>query len=73
VHAPEAFVNALGYTLMDRKQHAKAERVFRYNIEAYPKSANALHSMGDYFARVGDSTQASEYYRKAAGMRQATR
>jgi predicted alpha/beta superfamily hydrolase len=73
VYPPEAFVNELGYALMQKNQLSRAERIFRYNIEAYPKSANAVHSMGDYYARVGDSTQASEYYRKAAGMRQAVR
>jgi hypothetical protein len=73
VYPPEAFVNALGYTLMQKNQMSRAERIFRYNIEAYPKSANALHSMGDYFALVGDTRTASEYYQKAAGMRQAVR
>jgi hypothetical protein len=70
VYPPEAFVNALGYTLMERRQFGKAERIFRYNMEAYPKSANALHSMGDYFTRVGDTRRATEYYEKAAGLRE---
>lgn len=69
VSPPEAFVNALGYALMERKQFGKAERIFRYNIEAYPNSANALHSMGDYYTRVGDTNTASQYYNMAQSLR----
>lgn len=65
VYPPEAFVNALGYALMQRKQHPKAERIFKQNIDDYPGSANVYDSMGDCQLALGQPQRARSYYEQS--------
>lgn len=61
----EAIVNALGYIFLQRKNYDGAFQFFRFNLENYPTSPNALDSMGDYYLEKKDSGKAMEYFRKA--------
>lgn len=71
VHAPEAFVNALGYTLLQKKQSEKALAVFQMNTLNYPGSANAFDSLGDCFLSLGNKGQAASAYRKSLEIRES--
>jgi tetratricopeptide (TPR) repeat protein len=68
VHPPEAFVNALAYTLMQQKRMESSMRLFQLNIDAYPGSANAYDSMGDCLLASGDKTRAREMYLKSLSL-----
>ncbi len=71
VHPPEAFVNALGYALLQKKQGEKALAVFRLNTIYYPGSANAFDSLGDCFLSLGNKEQAASAYRKSLEIRES--
>lgn len=60
----EDILNILGYGLRGRGQTARAIDVFKLNIEAHPKSANAYDSLAETYLLIGDKKLASEYYKK---------
>jgi hypothetical protein len=68
VHPPEAFVNALAYTLLQQQRTETAMRLFRLNIDAYPGSANAYDSMGDYYRATGSKSLARQMYLKSLSL-----
>lgn len=49
IKPPERIVNALGYFLLRRIRVAEAIKVFQYNIEQNPESANVYDSMADAY------------------------
>lgn len=49
IKPPERMVNALGYYLLRRIRIAEAIKVFQYNIEQNPESANVYDSMADAY------------------------
>lgn len=61
----EAFINALGYRLLGRNRTKEAIEVFKFNVEAYPRSANTYDSLAETYLAVGEKKLAIEYYRKA--------
>ncbi|MBV9956825.1 MAG: tetratricopeptide repeat protein, partial [Acidobacteria bacterium] len=65
VYTSEAELNALGYMLMQKKEMAAAIEVFKWNVAAYPQSANVYDSLGEAYAAHGDTQLAIESYRKA--------
>jgi CubicO group peptidase (beta-lactamase class C family) len=58
-------LNTLGYFLLREKKNDEALHVFRMNAEAFPKSANALDSLGEALEIAGDKTAAREAYERA--------
>lgn len=59
-------LNNVAYRLMnEEKDMEAAEKLFRLNMEEYPKAANPLDSYGDYLLKKGDKEGAKEYYRKS--------
>jgi uncharacterized protein len=42
--------------------------LFSLNIKNYPSSANALDSMGDYYASQKDNTSAAGYYKRSLAL-----
>ena len=58
-------LNTLGYFLLGEKKTDEAVRVFRMNIEAFPKSANAQDSIGEALEIAGDTAGAKAAYEAA--------
>ena len=58
-------LNTLGYFLLGEKKNDEALRVFRMNVEAFPKSANAQDSLGEALEISGDKAAAREAYERA--------
>ena len=65
INVLENVVNAKGYDLMREKQLKEAIEVFRLNVFAFPRSANAYDSLGEAYLEFGDKKLASENYRKS--------
>jgi tetratricopeptide (TPR) repeat protein len=61
----EAWLNALGYELLQRGMGPKALEVFTLNAEAHPASANALDSLSEALEAAGDRGQARAWAEKA--------
>lgn len=62
---PEAVINAEGYRQISAGEHERAIEVLLFNAEAFPKSANALDSLGDAYLAAGQPDKAAEYARQA--------
>lgn len=63
--AAESFVNALGYRLLGRNRPKEAIEVFKFNVEAYPKSGNTYDSLAEAYLGAGEKRLALDFYRKA--------
>jgi len=61
----EPELNSLGYTLLDRRRHADAIRVFERNVRQFPTSSNAFDSLGEAFYRSGRPAEAEQAYSRA--------
>ena len=62
---PEANINSLGYTLLQRKEYDKAIRAFQYCLVRFPKSFNAHDSLAEAYLTTGDKANAIKYYKLA--------
>ena len=51
-------LNTLGYSILREKKYDDALRVFKLNVEAFPKSANAQDSLGEALEITGDTAAA---------------
>jgi len=60
----EQAMNSLGYKLLQRDKKAAIE-VFKFNVEAHPKSANVYDSLAEAFLTTGDKDLAIKFYKKA--------
>jgi tetratricopeptide (TPR) repeat protein len=60
----EAAINSLGYRLLGEGRVPDALAVFRLNVEAYPRSANAHDSLAEGWLAAGDRAQAIASYRR---------
>ena len=58
-------LNRLGYAVLGDKKTEDALRVFRMNVEAFPKSANAQDSLGEACEIAGDTGAARAAYEAA--------
>ena len=47
-----------------------AGKIFRLNMEEYPKAANPYDSYGDYLVEKGNEKEAKEYFKKSATLSQ---
>lgn len=61
----ESWINGLGYLLLRQEKHELAIKVFKFNVSAFPKSANVYDSLGEAYLRSGNKESAIEYYTKA--------
>ncbi|MBZ9731070.1 hypothetical protein LB467_15350 [Salegentibacter sp. JZCK2] len=59
-------LNLLGYKLMENKDLEAAEKVFKAQIDEYPKEANPYDSYGDLLLEKGEKEKAKEHFKKAA-------
>lgn len=61
----EGVLNGIGYTLLFGGQEQDAIRVFQRNVQEYPKSSNVYDSLGEAYAKVGQTALAIQSYEKA--------
>jgi CubicO group peptidase (beta-lactamase class C family) len=64
----ENVINAKGYGLMEEKKLTQAIEVFKLNVFAFPKSANAYDSLGEAYLEAGDKKSAIENYKKSLSL-----
>ena len=62
---PEGIVNALGYEFLQEGKHKEAIQLFLLNVDARPRSANALDSLSDAYLADGQTALAAEVCQKA--------
>lgn len=61
----EAAINSFGYKLMKSDKNENALKIFKLNIEFYPKAANTYDSYGECLAKLGKNKEAIAAYQKA--------
>jgi predicted alpha/beta superfamily hydrolase len=66
----ENTVNELAYSCMGNQKMAEAYKLFKRNIDYYPKSANAYDSLGDYYVAAGDKQKAIEAFTKSLSLQE---
>ena len=65
----QADLNLVGYKIMNEdKDMTAAEKIFKLNLEEYPKAANPYDSYGDYLVANGKEQEARKYFEKSAEM-----
>jgi len=57
--------NDFGYYLLGMKLFEESIRIFKLNLEAYPKSWNTYDSLGEAYMKSGKIDLALEYYEKS--------
>jgi uncharacterized membrane protein len=58
-------LNILGYQLIQRHQYGQAIRIFRLNVDAYPRSGNTWDSLGEAYMDNGNRAEAIAAYRES--------
>ncbi len=62
-------LNRIGYQIMQNKEDLEAaEKVFKLNMEEYPKAANPQDSYADFLIAKGDKKAAKKHFEKAVSM-----
>ena len=61
-------LNAMGYQLLNQKQHDLAIKFFKLNIKNDPKDPNSYDSLGEAYKIIGDKKNAIKYLKKALSM-----
>jgi hypothetical protein len=64
----EHLVNALGYQFFFQGKLDEAITVFKWNVRHYPKSSNVYDSLGEAYAKKGDTKLALENYEKSVAL-----
>lgn len=62
---PESAINAEGYRLIGAGEIQRAIELLAFNVEAFPRSANALDSLGDAYLADGQPQKAADFARRA--------
>lgn len=65
VNLIERIVNAKGYELLGVKKLQQSIDIFKLNVFAFPKSANAFDSLGEAYLEAGNKDLAIENYKKS--------
>lgn len=65
VSAPQEFINYLGYDALGKKHIAKAEALFKLNLEGYPNSYKVYDSYADLLIAKNDTANSIVFYKKA--------
>jgi predicted alpha/beta superfamily hydrolase len=68
IQPAEVTINIIGYQLLRAGEKSKAIKIFKYNTELYPNSANVWDSLGDGYDSKGETELALESYRKAVDL-----
>lgn len=61
----ETKINAWGYQLLNKKVLSEAIKLFQFNTELFPSSANAWDSLGEVYFAAGNKSEAIRCYNKA--------
>jgi tetratricopeptide (TPR) repeat protein len=61
----ESTLNGLGYEFLFRGDQKMAIEIFKLNVDAYPKSANAYDSLSEAYEGQGNTEMAKELAQKA--------
>lgn len=61
----ESKINSLAYTFLEENDYENALKWFNRNLKYYPKSANALDGLGDYYSKVNENKKAIDFYEKS--------
>jgi len=61
----EVQLNTLGYRLLGLGRGPEAIEIFKLNVAAYPRSANAYDSLGEAYMTHGDRAEAMRSYRRS--------
>lgn len=65
VNLLERTVNSRGYDLLEAKKLTEAIELFKLNVFAFPKSANAFDSLGEAYLEAGNKESAKANYQKS--------
>lgn len=61
----EGEMNNIGYQLMGKEKVEEAAKIFKLNIEAYPKSSNVYDSYAEALMNLGNKEEAIKNYKKS--------
>jgi len=64
-YVDEGGLNSLGYSYLMKGKLVEGTAILQWNVEQFPKSANAYDSLGEAFVRSGDGPQALANYKKS--------
>jgi CubicO group peptidase (beta-lactamase class C family) len=64
-HVSEREINQLGYIILQAGKIPEAVKVFKLNVEMFPKSSNVYDSYGEALAAAGDKENSILNYRKS--------
>ena len=65
IEIPEFFINNHGYRLLNQGKINKALELFKYNVQAYPNSANVYDSLGEGYENDKQFEKALDNYKIA--------
>lgn len=65
---PEPSINNAGYALMNSNKVTEAIELFKMNARLYPQSWNVYDSLGEAYAKAGNTALAIENYEKSIQM-----
>jgi predicted alpha/beta superfamily hydrolase len=68
INSPEGIVNALGYQSLGGGRLDEAIAIFKWNVQHYPNSSNVYDSLGEAYAKKGDTKLAIENYEKSIAL-----
>jgi predicted alpha/beta superfamily hydrolase len=63
--ADASLINHFGYRALNSQKFEMAKQMFEWNVLHYPKDANLMDSLGDYYLAVSDKKNAISWYEKA--------
>jgi len=61
-------LNALGYQMLNAKDHKMALKFFKKNVADNPTDANVYDSLGECYKTMGDKKNAIKYLKKSLSM-----
>ena len=67
----EGTLNSLGYKFLGDKDMKSALKIFKLNVEMYPKSSNPFDSLGEALLMKGDTINAITNYKKSVELNPA--
>lgn len=65
IEVPEGIINRAGYALINEGNSKEAIKVFKANVERFPKSANVFDSLGEAYEKDNNLKLALENYSQA--------
>ena len=68
IDAPESMVNALGDRYLSQHTLDEAVAIFTWNVQRFPNSSNIYNSLGEAYARKGDTKSAIRNYEKSIAL-----